>query len=805
MQKRIKDKFKDIKDGFSVAEMLLVLLILSFLVLALPPIVHKKVEKRITRGEHGRYECWRDPDTGALKEFYATERNGADPRYLDAAGNPVGEEVAQCRFSPHDQAPNAAYFSFQAIGGGAGGAYPPYDPTSTNYKNDSYTETATIYRNAECNCSSPDQWGSCKLGYQQTDAPTITNNYYDYHYMANGEMRDGSGADYTIAGGTRPCASYTTGGYKTTDRLYEKCINYKNSINYWASKPETNWISSYFIPVQGRDTMRFCSGKGYTGAPLANNLVAAEGGEESYDFFYGGKGGEGACYKRPGSDVTLTASNNYRVEYSDRESGEKTYSSSVTYAYPSYTDNNGSTMGKGFFFVNDANYKYDYRSSITNCSMYKAKTNVYPTYKTIAGINSGCNVIKLSWEFASPENAEFESWQNPRTYEGHLTDASGNPILRTLYTVGGNTARCGQWFASNYVKIQDSTANCRINPGYNGHEGTTELENVVIQNEDAYKGDKGYIDCNGGTTGSWTADGWNDEIEAQIQYPTFPRKIEYKRTYGYDTPTVGFAGTPGTSVSMFLPKLKDDLTFDIGLGGNPGQSRIDRAGSSGGTTTVSSAGTVILQAPGGVGSADGATGIKIVMFGEGTFKGQAAMDATTSPDGHPAVAITGVCTPQLTTGEALRIHGCLDKDVSTDDPRRFADDSQFYTILELDPNTRTPSAINYLYGAEGELGTVMPGTAGDGGYSFIRSTAGIEKLEAIYYDDNYAVITTGYDNGWEREYPADATNTVMSDYTCYKKGDAFDNPTGAVVHYSDSPNNICKPTKGYPGAVVIVW
>ena len=35
-------------DGFSIAEMLIVLLILSFLILALPPLVHKPVAKKIT-------------------------------------------------------------------------------------------------------------------------------------------------------------------------------------------------------------------------------------------------------------------------------------------------------------------------------------------------------------------------------------------------------------------------------------------------------------------------------------------------------------------------------------------------------------------------------------------------------------------------------------------------------------------------------------------------------------------------------------------------------------------------------------
>ena len=63
MLERIKGNIEATREGFSLAEMLIVLLIISFLVLAMPPIVHKKVQKRITRGEHGRYECWVAPQT----------------------------------------------------------------------------------------------------------------------------------------------------------------------------------------------------------------------------------------------------------------------------------------------------------------------------------------------------------------------------------------------------------------------------------------------------------------------------------------------------------------------------------------------------------------------------------------------------------------------------------------------------------------------------------------------------------------------------------------------------------------------
>lgn len=62
---------KNSKKAFSLAEMLLVLLILSFLIVSLAPIAYKKIPKKTDRLPHGRFECYYDGEK--LMQYTADE------------------------------------------------------------------------------------------------------------------------------------------------------------------------------------------------------------------------------------------------------------------------------------------------------------------------------------------------------------------------------------------------------------------------------------------------------------------------------------------------------------------------------------------------------------------------------------------------------------------------------------------------------------------------------------------------------------------------------------------------------------
>ena len=100
------------KFGFSLAETLLVLLIMSFLIVAIAPISYKQITKKVKRDHHGRFECYYD-SSGNLHQYKADEITGGEDKIISG-------DDAVCTFEPPS---SAAFYIVQAIGGGAGGTY----------------------------------------------------------------------------------------------------------------------------------------------------------------------------------------------------------------------------------------------------------------------------------------------------------------------------------------------------------------------------------------------------------------------------------------------------------------------------------------------------------------------------------------------------------------------------------------------------------------------------------------------------------------------------------------------------------
>lgn len=737
--------------GFSAAEMLIVLLILSFLILALPPLVHKPVTKKITRGEHGRFECWVDPDNGNTYEFYATEKNGADPEYLDAAGNPVGKQVTECHFSPKDQAPNAAFFSFQAIGGGAGGSYPPYNPSSTTYKDDDYLESATIYLGTKC-CSRFTSYRDSDEAAGRCYSSTYEEKCSDWGTYCNAKTQDG-----------KPSA------FATSSDEEASCYNYAMSLQ--ANLHDTNkseWLDKYWIPVPSSTNVKLCSGIGYTGSPRAEQLVPPGGSTATsapqWEYKYGGMGGNGACWEINGSKVLLDVKNRFKIVHSNRKDVEKFFgykpdtSDKIKYFFSwEYANGDPQHQQKPSPPVDIPQFDDGTWGLPTCFAVEKGKD---PATEGVQGANT-C----LSPEYASDGSVVNQYWgnyANARLEEGVEDDREQAENNKNLI--------------------------CNVKPGANSSTKEEIYQNAsseMIQFDPAFQGAPSPTICDA----PWTKVGDNTtDIAASITYPSYPSSITLKRYYGYDTPTFGYAGAPGESISMFLPKLHGDLTFEIGEAGVPGTAAAINGGN-GGNTIVKSEGITFLVAKGGMGVRGGEAASKVFMFGEDVFRGRVEGTKRNGENDVEAPAVTAICEQALPSNDPTTwvIDGCLDKTVARDAEKRFAEDSGFYTVLELDANTRTPSAINRLYGEEGT--NMLPGSAGDGGYSFLRSTSGKEYVTFTNHPNNPQLE-------WEYEYVNDKP------YTCYRKNDQIGHPTGEVV---PAPDTVCKPTKGYPGAVIIVW
>lgn len=112
--------------GYTLAEMLMVMLIVSLMILALPPVTKKIYKERTTRGVHGRFECYRNATNQIVQ---ASSMEGGITN--------APEVVDKCTFTVPT---SSIYILIHAVGGGGGGAYVQKNPSDT-----STTYTATDY------------------------------------------------------------------------------------------------------------------------------------------------------------------------------------------------------------------------------------------------------------------------------------------------------------------------------------------------------------------------------------------------------------------------------------------------------------------------------------------------------------------------------------------------------------------------------------------------------------------------------------------------------------------------------------
>ena len=165
-------KIKSEKNAFSLAEMLLVLLIMSFLSMAIAPFVTKKVKKDTYRQPHGRFECFWLNDR--LIQYNVLETGAGQQEDRTDKG--------YCEFEPVER---AAFYLVQGVGAGGGGAFAATAPYVTSY-------TATY--------TSSNERGRSKTGYY-IPCSEVSSSYSALYRACSGsiisEFTDSSGASNT--------------------------------------------------------------------------------------------------------------------------------------------------------------------------------------------------------------------------------------------------------------------------------------------------------------------------------------------------------------------------------------------------------------------------------------------------------------------------------------------------------------------------------------------------------------------------------------------------------------------------------
>mgnify|MGYP004650404825 CR=1 FL=1 len=275
-----------IKGGFSLAEMLLVLMILSFLTIAMAPFVVKKVNKKTARAPHGRYECYIDETTGKTMQYLANE-NGA-------VTGPV--EVAACTFSTPKK---ASFFIVQAIGAGAGGTFVPVAPTietaADTGKVSFSMEGGTGSYNLSTNCTSTSSDGE-STSTNQSCPGWVSRAWQQSAPTANIKFCSGGGA-----GGNGKCETLVSGGVKTScggNGGHGACGETSVAVPLNGT---FTWNGTQTTFPDGRTCTATTGGRGTdapdhrtSGISGSNGTISGAGCREAG---YGASGGSGGCGK----------------------------------------------------------------------------------------------------------------------------------------------------------------------------------------------------------------------------------------------------------------------------------------------------------------------------------------------------------------------------------------------------------------------------------------------------------------------------------------------------------------------------
>lgn len=764
------DKFKDNlhgKNAFTTAEMLLVLLIVSFLILAMPPLIHKKYEKRVTRGQHGRYECWKDADDGNVYEYWATEKGGPGDGMVNASTHePQGKNRGPngvCRFDAEKLAPDAAFFSMQVIGGGAGGSYPQYDAKNTDYYDP-----------------------------EKGDEKEVLLTYEGYNVR-------------TMSGGAS-----------------DGKVSYNAYLDYYGSMDASKWVRNYFPPVLSKNTVKYCSGRGHRGTPALYFLSPPGGGTHQYDYQYGSIGGRGVCYEIGAGNMAIGVNpgDGYEVKMADESSGY-----TMLYFFDSEWHIVNSESKDRLGITDDASPDREIgctgSGNSSDCGLKHQSPETNKTgnadYCCTTNYNSSTNICSHkecegtpSVAITAQRYAPTESGNHNGTVTNNCTIPGGQkgyPAPTAKDTYGNWIYTAGTYphnaLMANYPKYVNSTGNSYGNQSSSLDAGysSTPVCGSPWQKKEDYPGTE-------------------QTVSLTSLNNLFPTKIIMKYRFGINTPTYAYAGKQGQTASLILPKFINIVEIQLGEGGKAEAPGVTDSSEIKGKSTILYARS--KDKPDDVPCHEGDLDCRILLFARGGARVQGYVMG-------PHIYMQGNDTCKNGTYQG-KLHGCLDQG-AYDADFRFSKDAKFEAIPEFDRRTKTPSAMKATYGDTGRFYPGSGGDGGytfvidnAGGEiitsdpSYPHNNLNIQSITALGTPGTatWSVYSGIYGTGVQRNAANSIAASELSSYQCFNKSDIL---AGRALGTGGSPvsttkmkdkNNkerskLCAPKDGFPGAVVIVW
>ena len=298
---RIFDKYdKTWHNGYTLAEMLIVLVIVALIMMALPRATKKLFNVTTKPGDNGRLECFYDPNaaTPTLIKHYATSGgvkitceqvnptsndgnglNGTNPNQCKAVFAEINGQFG-CKFEPPK---NAIYMVLHAVGGGGSGAWPMIKKTndeSGTYYTAPDLEYVTKSTTVSAKKAEDEKWGDWLIKLFMDNAPytNLAKSPVFYEYVGAVPQKQGLKAMFK---------DFNDG--KDNKEVIETIVAWQTKkLRYTNSGKAGKILSMYFPSLTGSTLLVVPGAAGTTVSTLTSST--------DYTKFNGKRGGDTLVY-----------------------------------------------------------------------------------------------------------------------------------------------------------------------------------------------------------------------------------------------------------------------------------------------------------------------------------------------------------------------------------------------------------------------------------------------------------------------------------------------------------------------------
>ena len=560
------------KKGFSLTELMILMLIVAIALAASIPVITKKHVRLPQLNEHGVYLCYYDSDN-QLHEVRYTNKFGMNKAIID-------HTTDNCVFNPPKK---ASYFQISAVGGGGGGGDSGY--TGGNIS----TNWTPEYHISPFNITSDDLTAkNITLSEFRSYAGTL------YAFARGTDSGRGGSANYVVVNNSAtssPSGSSCKNETSTSEKMCLTGPRYENRTEYGCKDTKTGVTTWYATPIS-RDTCISGNNTGFTVVKRTRNVKIADCDCS----------GATPCYNTPAA----TTSENICGQRNDN------------YTYNWRLANGNSTLGptagrarKGAYCISRGvagNIGLTYSKDVTawaqgsdGADMKEGGARSIPT--TCSNSTAGSGYVSCSDGTVSQACDKANASYSEFKISGSGADATAKAFSAWKAGLGGRRIMNSAGTYCNDVDKAVSETSLALYSDKFGGVGDTSSTYLSESSTsgDGWCGEGELVErtyCS--SIGSTHEAGYCLKRADNTLSPN--GKYTYRYSYDENYLTYGNPGSAGEYKSMVIRSFKDmDTTIRIGRGGIAGIKNSGQRGTSGSATSMGN----LISAAGGIGGEGG--------------------------------------------------------------------------------------------------------------------------------------------------------------------------------------------------------